>query len=126
MNIRCSKLKSLTGIHKTINSANIITHIEGSVLAELFFYDATIIREFDSQDTRKILKISNNIKSLTKIFESLYQQVESFCQEYAVSFYEDSMKLPSPDNLPPSPLPHAGYEAGHKQSPLTKFIAYFA
>ena len=36
------------------------------------------------------------------------------------------MKLPSPDNLPPSPLPHAGYEAGHKQSPLTRFIAYFA
>ena len=36
------------------------------------------------------------------------------------------MKLPSPDILPPSPLPHGGYEVGHKQSPLTRFIAYFA
>ena len=36
------------------------------------------------------------------------------------------MKLPSPNNLPPSPVPYAGYEASHKQSPLTRFIAYFA
>ena len=76
--------------------------------------------------TREKYKKTNNIKALTKIFESFYQQVESFCQEYAVSVYEDSMKLPSPDISPPSPLPHGGYEAGHKQSPLTKFIAYFA
>jgi len=36
------------------------------------------------------------------------------------------MKFPLPDILPPSPLPYAGYEAGHKQSPLARFIAYFA